>query len=117
MGARGRLHSARVRLARLEKLHSAGSSDLRGLERAREKARRLRLCVKAEKRAVTQAEEALRKLSTDAEWMDRGLRSEIRKAQGAVKEAARDLRAARSMERLSSQQLEGAKHTYRSAAA
>lgn len=68
--------------------------------------------VEEKQQAVVHAENDLRKVRNDADWLDRGLQKDVHKARARAKRTLQDLHTARAMERVTRQELEAAKRDY-----
>lgn len=107
--AKERLREAKLRL----RTSVRNDTELASAEDEEGKLRRL--VVKRQK-AVVEAEKALVKRKKDADWLDRGLRKQVRKARRSVNNAREDLLTARALERVSRERREDAKLRYMNAA-
>jgi len=68
--------------------------------------------VEERQQAVEQAEQDVEKTSADGEWLDRGLRKQVKGAQTGARDAREELLEARARERVSRDRLDEAKEHY-----
>jgi len=74
--------------------------------------RKASIAVEERQEKAKNAEEAVEKQGEDADWLDRGLKDEIKKSKGGLRQAVSNLRMANAAESASRLTLEEAKERY-----